>query len=176
MPESARYQYPTAPTSVSRARVDCVTALANWGLSVTDDTGAVEVLTIVSELMTNAVTHGRAPGAYVRQVSFMLELIGVDVVRVEVRDAQSDRMPERKHVSELDTHGRGLFLVDILSDTWGVRKEVIGKTVWAEKRIKSGAAQRASCFNAAIEGSRTTADAGDTDHGWSDPGHAANGR
>ncbi|MEU5024729.1 ATP-binding protein [Streptomyces milbemycinicus] len=176
MPESARYQYPTAPTSVSRARADCVTALADWGLNATDNAGAGEVLTIVGELMANAVTHGRVPGTYGRQVGFTLELTDVNLLRVEVRDAQSDRMPEKKHVRELDTHGRGLFLVDALSDTWGVRKEVIGKTVWAEKRVKSETEQSASRIAIATDGAARQPNAVDADHSWGDPGHAADGR
>jgi len=59
-----------------------------------------------------------------------------NVYRVEVRDTQSDRMPVLSvEGSGLGCGGRGLLLVDSLSDKWGVRPEAVGKTVWAEKEF-----------------------------------------
>ncbi len=38
-------------------------------------------------------------------------------------------------VQELDVSGRGLFLVDKLSDRWGVDLLPRGKTTWFEMRV-----------------------------------------
>ncbi|MGY5130405.1 ATP-binding protein [Streptomyces nigrescens] len=41
------------------------------------------------------------------------------------------RMPELQKPAPDDVSGRGLFLVDALSENWGVRPRDPGKTVWA---------------------------------------------
>ncbi|WP_405798750.1 ATP-binding protein [Streptomyces sp. NBC_01506] len=40
------------------------------------------------------------------------------------------QMPVLRESQETDTDGRGLLLVDALSDKWGVRPRDVGKTVW----------------------------------------------
>ncbi|MGW1746456.1 ATP-binding protein [Streptomyces sp. NPDC002092] len=40
-------------------------------------------------------------------------------------------MPELQKPGPEDLGGRGLFLVDALSESWGVRPRSTGKTVWA---------------------------------------------
>ncbi|MGW0711920.1 ATP-binding protein [Streptomyces sp. NPDC002643] len=139
MPEAITHrQYPTTNRSVARARSDSLAFLASCGI----DSGgefASDVMLVVSELMTNAVTHGRVPGTSGRQIGMSIERAG-NVYRVEVRDTQSDRMPVLRAASGSDTDGgRGLLLVDFLSDKWGVRPEGVGKTVWAEKEFDTQA-------------------------------------
>lgn len=134
MPEViAQRTYPTTKRSVARARTDCRDFLAACGLPgaqcFVDD-----MVLMVSELMTNAVTHGRVPGTTGRQVRMAIGKTG-DVIRVEVRDTQNDKKPCLCGTGQ-DTGGRGLVLVDALSDAWGVSPEVIGKTVWVEKRLE----------------------------------------
>lgn len=134
MPEViAQRNYPTAKRSVGRARTDCRDFLASCGLSeaqrFVDD-----MVLMVSELMTNAVTHGRVPGTTGRQVRMAIEKAG-DVIRIEVRDTRNDKQPRLCETGQ-GTGGRGLVLVDALSDAWGVSPEVIGKTVWVEKRLE----------------------------------------
>jgi anti-sigma regulatory factor (Ser/Thr protein kinase) len=134
MPEPiTRRQYPTAPRSVARARMDSLTFLHACGI----DRGAgfaSDLALVVSELMTNAVTHGRVPGTSGRQIAMSIEKAGT-VYRIEVRDTQSDGMPVPGEPDALGDGGRGLLLVDSLSDKWGVRPERVGKTVWAEKEF-----------------------------------------
>lgn len=80
----------------------------------------VELLT--SELVTNAIRHGRTE---------MLVTVDVDDERVRVEVA--DRNPARPQLRVPDeTGGRGLRLVDELSDRWGVHGGRPGKTVWFE--------------------------------------------
>ncbi|MGE7435450.1 ATP-binding protein [Kitasatospora sp. NPDC001175] len=84
---------------------------------------------LVSELVTNAVRHGRVPG---RLLWVRLEL-RVGLLRVEVHDASSDRPTARTPGVE-DESGRGLWLVEQLSVRWGwhPRSGGVGKAVWAE--------------------------------------------
>ena len=83
---------------------------------------------LVSELVGNAVRHTGARVFGLR----MLRRRGW--IRVEVRDP-SRGLPCLMPVQELDTSGRGLFLVDKLSDRWGVDLLPRGKTTWFEMRV-----------------------------------------
>ncbi|WSB81504.1 ATP-binding protein [Streptomyces sp. NBC_01186] len=83
---------------------------------------------LVSELVGNAVRHTGAHTIGLR----MLRRTGW--IRVEVRDP-SRGLPCLLPVGELDTSGRGLFLVDTLSDRWGVDLLPRGKTTWFEMRF-----------------------------------------
>ncbi|MFI0454328.1 ATP-binding protein [Actinomadura sp. 6N118] len=80
---------------------------------------------VVSELGTNAVTHGSG------------ELVGLfvaadeDCVRVEVTDGGSGSPRERRAEAE-DEGGRGLMIVTAVAEHWGVRRDERGTTVWAE--------------------------------------------
>ncbi|MFD6987619.1 ATP-binding protein [Streptomyces sp. NPDC059943] len=88
---------------------------------------------VTAELATNAATHGRLSGR-----DFLLELRRTDdgrVLRIEVTDTRGDRLPEldpQPPPPEAES-GRGLLLVEVLADRWGV---ALGpaprKTVWAE--------------------------------------------
>ncbi|MGJ5896666.1 ATP-binding protein [Streptomyces niveiscabiei] len=136
MPENfASFHYPTTKLAAARARTDCRKFLLTCGIPVDDDF-ADELTLVVDELVTNAVTHGRVPGTTGRQVRLTVSRDG-DLFRVEVRDTQSDRMPELQKAGDDEDRGRGLALVDSLASTWGVVSEVIGKTVWAEKVLPS---------------------------------------
>ncbi|MFD4785853.1 ATP-binding protein [Streptomyces sp. NPDC058459] len=97
------------------------------------DGSADDLALIVSELVTNAVLHGKtAPG---RQVEVTLDH-RAGRVRVEVRDT-GEGMPRRRPRVPLAVSGRGIEIVDALSEAWGVTEQVVGKTVWAELAVKS---------------------------------------
>ncbi|WP_433857370.1 ATP-binding protein [Streptomyces kronopolitis] len=83
---------------------------------------------VIAELAANAATHGCVPGRDFR----LAVLSDADTLRIEVTDAQGDRLPARQaaHVGE---SGHGLVLVEALADRWGVcRGPFPCKTVWAE--------------------------------------------
>jgi anti-sigma regulatory factor (Ser/Thr protein kinase) len=83
---------------------------------------------LVAELAANAVTHGRVPG---RDFELRLLLLPGNTLRIEVSDPRGDR--RLRFVREADgERGRGLILVTLLADTWGVMERDVGKTVWAE--------------------------------------------
>ncbi|MYS61118.1 ATP-binding protein [Streptomyces sp. SID5468] len=111
------------PESASAARRLTVSVLRLWSLPHLAD--VCELL--VSELVGNAVRHTGARTFGLR----MPRRRGW--VRVEVRDP-SRALPCLLPVRELDTSGRGLFLVDKLSDRWGVDLLPRGKTTWFELR------------------------------------------
>jgi hypothetical protein len=106
------------PESVAGARRFVMDALR-------DVTPAVEDCELmVSELATNAVRHGRSlfrVGVYLLQ----------GPVRVEVSDYNS-RLPVEGKTGPDAQSGRGLQIVEALSQRWGVRADFEGKTVWFE--------------------------------------------
>lgn len=106
MPENfASFHYPTTKLAAARARTDCRKFLLTCGIPVDDDF-ADELTLVVDELVTNAVTHGRVPGTTGRQVRLTVSRDG-DLFRVEVRDTQSDRMPNSRRPGTTKTGGGG---------------------------------------------------------------------
>jgi anti-sigma regulatory factor (Ser/Thr protein kinase) len=110
---------------VGRARHLLAQHLGGWGLPHLADTAEL----IVSELVTNAVRHAREPRG--RLIGTRFERLECGV-RIEVHDA-NDRKPECQEVPGEAEGGRGLVLVDSLTDgRWGVgNREGVGKMVWA---------------------------------------------
>jgi anti-sigma regulatory factor (Ser/Thr protein kinase) len=103
------------------ARAAARAALADWALPA--ETLETTVL-VLSELIGNAVAHGRAPiDARVRRLT--------DRIVVEVADG-GGRVPRRRHAGAEEEAGRGLELVATLAGRWGVRPTADGKVVWAE--------------------------------------------
>ncbi|MFC8345891.1 ATP-binding protein [Streptomyces sp. NPDC057280] len=95
---------------------------------------------VVAELAANAVTHGRVPG---RDFELRLSLTAEDTVRIEVSDARHDR--RLRYVTDPDAdNGRGLILVSLLAQAWGVSEGSVGKTVWAEILLKEPESPRAT--------------------------------
>ena len=119
---SVRRLLPPTPASVFIARRFVNHVVALW--SVPQEV-AESVELAVSELVTNAARHSED------SVDVRLARPG-DVLRIEVGDS-SHRMPRGGEQGDLDmTSGRGLFLVEAVSDRWGVDSTGLGKTVWCE--------------------------------------------
>ncbi|WP_393060658.1 ATP-binding protein [Streptomyces sp. LN549] len=125
-PTEDEVRLPSRPESAATARrlTSCV-VLRQWALS--PQTAEYAVL-LVSELVGNAVRH---TGARVFGLRMMRRR---GWIRIEVRDP-SRGLPCLMPVQEMDISGRGLFLVDKLSDRWGVDLLPRGKTTWFEMRI-----------------------------------------
>lgn len=125
-PTDEEVRLPSRPESAATARrlTQCV-VLRQWALPA--QTSEYAVL-LVSELVGNAVRHTGARVFGLR----MLRRRGW--IRIEVRDP-SRGLPCLMPVQEMDTSGRGLFLVDMLSDRWGVDLLPRGKTTWFEMRV-----------------------------------------
>ncbi|MDP9101898.1 MAG: ATP-binding protein [Actinomycetota bacterium] len=84
-------------------------------------------LLLTSELVTNAVLHGRSE----LSVEFSL---GPHRVHVAVVDENS-RLPVPVPEDRDALDGRGLVLVRAISSAWGVQERGLSKAVWFELRI-----------------------------------------
>jgi len=125
-PTEGEVPLPSRPESAAAARrLTQVVVLRQWGLTpkMTED-----AVLLVSELVGNAVRHtgARVFGLRMRRRRGW--------IRIEVRDP-SRGLPCLMPVQEMDVSGRGLFLVDKLSDRWGVDLLPRGKTTWFEMRV-----------------------------------------
>lgn len=105
-------------TSVPEARAFVLTALEDTVAAVRSD----DVALATTELVTNAVLHGREP------IVVTVRLLG-DSVRVEVRDG-SALSPAFSMLDPTAVTGRGLLLVSAVADRWGVDPDGEGKVVW----------------------------------------------
>ena len=89
-----------------------------------------DALLLISELVTNSVLHGGPP------IVLAIECDGGGL-QVRVRDGASD-LPTPRPAGDDDESGRGLSLVELLTDTWGMEPVVdehgSGKQVWFELR------------------------------------------
>lgn len=110
-----------AAAAVGRARTfvhqRCRTA------AVDEDTCDTAVL-LTSETVTNAFMHGRSEAR-------LAVTADPRRVLVEVGDDNS-RLP---HLAEQDRDaldGRGMAIVSMLAEAWGVRTDPLGKVVWFE--------------------------------------------
>lgn len=79
---------------------------------------------LVSEVVTNALRH--ADGFIALELSRY-----PDRVRVDVTD-ETERVPADADAALLDESGRGVPIMDALSDRWGSAPRGIGKVVWFE--------------------------------------------
>ena len=124
-PPRAR-RLPPEAASAGRARRFVREVLGEWQLL-----GIEEVATLlVSEVVTNAVLHAGT--------DLTVELLRSEGnVRVEVAD-RSTQAATRRHYDGAATTGRGLALVQALSDEWGVDARPDGKTVWFDVRVAGG--------------------------------------
>ncbi|MEJ5944910.1 ATP-binding protein [Pseudokineococcus basanitobsidens] len=123
-------------SEVPRARHLLEEALRSWS---SDEDAVDTALLLASELVTNAVRHGRPP------VHVHAQMSQDGVVRVEVDDASG--APVRPQDPDVeDVGGRGLQLVEMLSSAWGSRLADTrhddgrtGKCVWFELRSPGAA-------------------------------------
>ncbi|MCX4647611.1 SpoIIE family protein phosphatase [Streptomyces sp. NBC_01446] len=118
----ASWDLPNERAAVRTARHLAARQLSEWGMGHLMTT--VEL--IVSELVTNAIRHGRGP--------IRLRLIQHQVLTCEVSDTSTSH-PRPQHPRTLDENGRGLFLIARLSRRWGSRCAGDGKIVWAEQDL-----------------------------------------
>jgi anti-sigma regulatory factor (Ser/Thr protein kinase) len=108
------------PLGPRQARAFVASVLKARGLA--DLVERAELLT--SEVVTNAILHARSP------VRLVVEAHSSSAL-VEVKDASSPTqvVVAGEEVAEAD-RGRGMLLVDALSDRWGWWQVEDGKVVW----------------------------------------------
>jgi anti-sigma regulatory factor (Ser/Thr protein kinase) len=85
------------------------------------------VLLVVSEAVTNAVRYGHG------HVELSIR-VRRDRIRIEVSDGNPNPPVRGGSPDGLGDGGRGLYLLDALTDAWGTqpRSTAPGKTVWLE--------------------------------------------
>lgn len=123
---------PRSPHAPRRARVLLCEQLTAWDVEG-DPADTAELL--LSELVTNAVRHARAP----RGRDIGIRIARYDgMLRVEVADAGPAVKLAPQVVADEDERGRGLAIVAALAERWGCcpRGHGIGKAVWAEVPVR----------------------------------------
>jgi anti-sigma regulatory factor (Ser/Thr protein kinase) len=129
--------YPV-PESVSRAR--------RWFRKFTEPYGLTcsveDCVLMISELVTNAVRYGEAEEPWRVRVEW--RRIG-ESLRVDVHNPGIPAQVQMRQASADDSHGRGLHLVDALSDDWSAEPSPHGGTMvsfWVDRAWKA-----VSCAN-----------------------------
>ncbi|WP_329128750.1 SpoIIE family protein phosphatase [Streptomyces sp. NBC_01476] len=107
---------------LAEARTELRALLHDWARPDQVDTAVL----LASEVLGNVLVHTEQPAAL---VAIVTGNPGRRTLRVEVTDT-GDELPHQRAPGELASSGRGLVLLDLLSDQWGVRPEPAGKTVW----------------------------------------------
>ncbi|EFL36404.1 LOW QUALITY PROTEIN: magnesium or manganese-dependent protein phosphatase, partial [Streptomyces viridochromogenes DSM 40736] len=118
-----RHVAPGDPAALTEARHMIRTAVGTWGARDRAD----EIELVADELITNALMHTEGSA-----IVTLRALTGSERrLRVEVEDSSS-ALPRRREAGESGVSGRGLLLVDLLTDVWGVEARGGGKAVWCE--------------------------------------------
>ena len=121
-----------APQAVAAARRVITEALEGWGQNAL----VPDATLITSELATNAVTHGDS--AFRASIS-----LSGNVVRITVQDTASGS-PRTRALGPWSVHGRGMALIEALSQSWGCERLDEGKVLWVELHVPPGDDQVAS--------------------------------
>ena len=131
---------PCAPASVSLARRALSDELTQAGVF---DAAVSDAVLVISELLSNAILHAYPLAGERLQVAWA---VSAGSVEVAVSDGGSPTVPHAEHPSVSSVGGRGLSIVAHLCQTWGVRTDDVGLTVWAilpAPRYREAADQRA---------------------------------
>ncbi|WP_447036507.1 ATP-binding protein [Streptomyces sp. DSM 118878] len=117
---------PREPESAAVARRLVRTALSAWGLETLTDDATV----VITELVSNAADHGRLP-----HIRVIVSRPAEDRVRLAVVDRSKALPMMRTDANGDQIRGRGLLLVDALTERWGTELYPWGKQVWGEMQM-----------------------------------------
>jgi len=119
----------TGPEAISAARMAVEALAARVEGDALNDTRL-----LISELVTNSIRHSQAAtSSHVR-----LEItLAADTLRVEVIDAGEGFEPRPRTAGQSAASGWGLYLVDQLTDRWGVATNGGTTRVWFELQFRS---------------------------------------
>ncbi|MEU6256637.1 SpoIIE family protein phosphatase [Streptomyces sp. NPDC047043] len=112
------------PERVAVARQQLRELLHDWGSQDQIDSAVL----LLSEMLTNVLVHTDADALLLAEVRGET---GERRMRVEVTDT-SDDLPHKRRPGELASSGRGLVLIELLADAWGVAPQGEGKSIWFE--------------------------------------------
>jgi anti-sigma regulatory factor (Ser/Thr protein kinase) len=125
---SAAIEVPAEPTAPGRVRHWLTGQLTTW--RVAEAVIAAAVL-CTSELTTNALLHAGTAARVEIDLS-------PERLLVSVADSGTRGTVTRARTDTLSSRGRGLGLIEELSDAWGTDPTVRGSTVWFEILIPDG--------------------------------------
>ncbi|MFJ8944005.1 SpoIIE family protein phosphatase [Streptomyces sp. NPDC102395] len=112
------------PERVAEARQQLRELLHDWPCADQVDSAVL----LVSETLTNVLVHTDADALLVAEVTGPP---GGRRIRIEVTDT-SDDLPHKRSPGELASSGRGLILIELLANAWGVSPRGQGKSIWFE--------------------------------------------
>ncbi|AZK95290.1 MULTISPECIES: ATP-binding SpoIIE family protein phosphatase [Streptomyces] len=113
------------PERIAVARQTVRELLHDWA----DPEQVDAAVLMVSEMVTNVLVHTDGNALLTAQIATATP--APRVLRVEVADA-SDELPHKRRPGELASSGRGLVLMEMLADAWGVDPRGEGKCIWFE--------------------------------------------
>jgi anti-sigma regulatory factor (Ser/Thr protein kinase) len=112
------------PERISAARQQLRELLHDW-----EDPEQIDAAVLmVSEMTTNVLVHTDGDALMVAEATGER---GGRRLRVEVADS-SDELPHKRRPGEMASSGRGLVLMEMLADAWGVDPRGAGKSIWFE--------------------------------------------
>jgi anti-sigma regulatory factor (Ser/Thr protein kinase) len=102
-----------------------------------------DTVAVLAELVGNAIRHADPlPGEVIRVAWRLRVEDSRTVVSVRVTDGGSQRRaPTLRAVGAEAVDGRGLRIVVALADRWGVDRDGLGQSVWAELSGRCGTGQ-----------------------------------
>ncbi|MCC0097020.1 SpoIIE family protein phosphatase [Streptomyces flavotricini] len=112
------------PERIAGARRQIRELLHDWADAEQVDSAVL----MVSEMVTNVLVHTDGDALLVAEA---VGELGTRRLRIEVADA-SDELPHKRHPGEMASSGRGVLLMEMLADTWGVDPRGEGKSIWFE--------------------------------------------
>ncbi|MER6467281.1 ATP-binding SpoIIE family protein phosphatase [Streptomyces collinus] len=122
------------PERIAEARRHLRELLHDWGSADQVDSAVL----LVSETVTNVLVHTDADALLLAEVTGEP---GGRRLRLEVTDAGDD-LPHKRRPGELASSGRGLVLIELLADAWGVEPRGRGKSIWFELYESDGSGGR----------------------------------
>ena len=115
-----RRRFEASPSAIREARAFLQSAVAGR----LDPEVESDLVLVMSELASNAVRHAQTPFEVAIEVD--------DKIRIEVEDGSLDAPVP---TAPTDTGGRGLAIIELLCDSWGVGYRGHSKYVWCERGL-----------------------------------------
>ncbi|MER7724867.1 SpoIIE family protein phosphatase [Streptomyces sp. NPDC096323] len=112
------------PERIAAARTLLREMLHDWA----DPEQVDSAVLMLSEMATNVLVHTDGDAMMAAQATGER---GERRLRVEVSDG-SDELPHKRRPGEMASSGRGLVLMEMLADAWGVDPQGSGKSIWFE--------------------------------------------
>ncbi|MFG3000554.1 SpoIIE family protein phosphatase [Streptomyces sp. NPDC048340] len=117
------------PERIAGARRQIRELLHDWADAEQVDSAVL----MVSEMVTNVLMHTDGDALLVAEA---VGELGGRRLRIEVADT-SDELPHKRHPGEMASSGRGVLLMEMLADAWGVDPRGEGKSIWFELHEQS---------------------------------------